>query len=197
MIRIGAPVVGAGELHAVAPAALRRAEGGVGRADEVVDAVGPLGGARDPDADGHDAAGGVRERERLDDAAQALGGERGRLERLLGQQDEELLAAVAVDRVAAADGVGERRAHAAQQGVALEVAGAVVVALEAVDVEERDAPAVAVALRAGAHRLEVLGEAVAVAQTGERVLARLTVQPAVERGHARGADEHPLELLAL
>ena len=86
--------------------------------------------------------------------------------------------------------------HAPQQIVAGEMAGAVVVALEVVDVGERDAPAVAVALRPRLHRGEVLGEAVAVAQAGQRVLARVAMQAAVERGDPRGADEHALERLA-
>jgi HPt (histidine-containing phosphotransfer) domain-containing protein len=155
-----------------------------------------LGRPGDADADRHDAALRMRDGEPLDDRAHALAGERRGLERLLGQQHEELLAAVPVHGVAPAHRLGQRGAHAAQQRVALEVPGAVVVALEAVEVEQRDAPAVAVALGPGLHRGEVLGQTVTVAETGQRVLARVAVQAAVQRRHARGAHEHPLELVA-
>jgi hypothetical protein len=93
-------------------------------ADELLGVVGPLGGTGDADADGHEPAVRVRHAEALDGRAHAVAGERRRFERLLRQQDEELLAAVAVDGVAAAHGLRQRAAHAAQQGVALEVAGA-------------------------------------------------------------------------
>ena len=103
------------------------------------------------------------------------------VERLLGQQHEELLAAEAVQRVAAAHRLAERVREAAQDLVALEVAGVVVERLEVVDVDQRDAPGVAVALRARLHGHEVLVEAVAVADPGQRVLARVGVQAAVQR----------------
>src|SRR4029079_4721096 len=102
----------------------------------------------------------------------------------------------AVERCRPGPRAGGRRADPPQQLVAGEMAGGVVVALEVVDVGERDAPAVPVALRPRLHRREVLGEAVAVAEAGQRVLARVAVHAAVERRDPRGADEHALERLA-
>src|SRR5262249_11132413 len=147
--RVVALRLGAEELDAVAARRLRGVQRGVGLADERVGGLAAPGWAGHADADRHEPALGMRNRKVLDDAAQARGGERGGVERLLGEEDEELLAAVAVDGVAAAHRGGEGGADAAQQMVTLEVAGAVVEALEVVDVDERDAPAMAVALRAG------------------------------------------------
>ena len=53
-----------------------------------------------------------------------------------------------------------------------------------------------VAPRPRLHRGEVLGEAVPVAEAGERVLARVAVEASVERRDPRGAHEHALERLA-
>ena len=89
-------------VHAVAPGRLGLVERLVGLLEQLVGRARDRR-ARDAGADGDDAAVGMRELQRLDRRAQPLGRVRRGVQRLLGQQDEELLAAVAVDRVADAD----------------------------------------------------------------------------------------------
>ena len=73
-------------------------------------------------------------------AAQRVGDALGAFDRRLGQQDEELLAAVAAFHVAAAQHVAHARADGRQHRVAAQVAVAIVDVLEVIEVEhdERD-----------------------------------------------------------
>ena len=91
-------------------------------------------------------------------------------------------------------GAGGPAATARSDAVARQVPGRVVVALEVVDVEQRDAVDVPVALDAAAQHLEVLGQPQAVAEAGQRVVAGVVVQAPVQRGHAAGGDQLALEL---
>ena len=102
-------------------------------------------------------------------------------ERLLGEDAQELLAAVAVERVAAA-GLGlELGRHRLQHLVAGLVAVGVVVGLEVIDVEQRHAVPVAVAGHSGLEQLEILLQRPAVAESGQRVapgdVGELVVEP--------------------
>ena len=81
--------------------------------------------------------------------ADALEGDAGARLGLLGQEHQELFAAVAVDLVAAPQALGDRAGHGAEGLVAGEVAVMVVVALEVIDVAERGGVGVAVARHAG------------------------------------------------
>ena len=105
-------------------------------------------------------------------------------ERLLGQEDDELLAAVAVDAVALAELALERLGHPAQHVVAREVTEMVVVRLEAIDVADRErVVVVAVAAGPGPEDLQVLLEAEAVGDLRQGVEPGL-----VEGALARGAQ---------
>ena len=88
-----------------------------------------------------------------------------RLRRRAGEQHAELVAAHPVGRAGVADGVAQPRAEAAEQRVARRVAEGVVVALEAVQVEEAEQHGLAAVERA----VEVLHQPPAVAEPGERV----------------------------
>ena len=154
----------------------------------------------------------MRNLERLHLVAHPLSRDRRSLQVLRGQDREQLLAAVAVDGVSAPALVGERAGDGAEHLVAGQVAGGVVVGLEAVDVEQDHREAVPVALgTAGEHR-EVLVLAEPVAQPGQVVpagirrsstrvqaleLRLLGSQATVERGHPLGGDEPCLEVGAL
>ena len=107
--------------------------------------------------------------------------------RLLGpahvlEQHGELVAAHAEQHVGLAHRAADALGGDAQQAVAGVVAEAVVHALEIVQVEEQQRERPAGALGA-AHRLvEVLGEAGAVRQAGERVVIRLVADALLLRG---------------
>ena len=105
----------------------------------------------------------------LDAAAHALGRHGGPGGRLLGQDAQELLAAVAVERVAGTSLLLELRRNHLKDLVARLVAVGVVVSLEVIDVEERQAVAVPVANRACLEQSQVLREGSPVAESGERV----------------------------
>ena len=126
------------------------------------------------------------------------------------QQAGELVAAEPGDRVAAAQAPGERARDGADQLVAGLVAERVVDVLEAVDVEHEHGAGAHPAARGGDLELELLDEAAAVEQVGERVVVGevleavlgglalgdvgqqpLDQQPALLVEHARGLVAHP------
>src|SRR5262245_24580807 len=151
---------------------------------------------RDTAAQGHAAAGRTRCRgpllaDPLDHAPRegVRAGEVG-----LRQQQEQLVAAVAVEAIGRAQVVPQRAREPAQHLVPGSVAAAVVVLLEVVDVEERDAVAAAVALRRGVRMREIDLERAAVADAEQPVLERErahTLERALElrRAHRDGGFE--------
>ena len=88
----------------------------------------------------------------------------------VGEQEEELVAALPGDRVGLADGRAEPLGDGAQQLVARRVAEVVVDELEVVEVDEEDRDVRAGAPRPREGEVEVLGEHRAVRQAGERVV---------------------------
>ena len=169
------------QLDAVAAAGLGAVERLVGELEQLAGCATLVGKRGHAGADGDHAARGMGQGQRLDRGPQPLGGERGGLDRLLGQQHQEFLAAVAVEGVAGADLLIERAGDRAQDVVTGQMAGRVVVGLEEVDVEQRDRVDVAVAIDPAAQDIEVLGEPVAVAEAGQRVVPGVVVQLAVQR----------------
>ena len=121
----------------------------------------------------------------------------GVLERRLGQDHRELVAADAAGDVGRADDVADAVGRLGQDAVAGEVADAVVDRLEVVEVEDDERQAAAVALGAGDLAGERLVEVAAVVQAGERVeigeLAGLAKAPGVVDRRA-GAERELLEL---
>ena len=102
---------------------------------------------------------GVRHREPFEPGAHALDCRRPRLERLLGEDAEELVAPEAVERVACARlRLRAASANVCEHVVAGLVAVGVVVRLEVVDVEHGHAVAVRVARDARLEQIEVLLE---------------------------------------
>ena len=143
-------VVGLGEDVRLVPAErLRRVHRRVGVADQRVGPEQPAAAAGDPDGD-RDAdllAGLDREPLAGDEVAELLGEDRALLDVRLGQQEHELLAAVAADGVRASEVVLDRLGDAAQDDVAGGVAVRVVDRLEVVDVDEGDRQRPLVAVR--------------------------------------------------
>ena len=88
----------------------------------------------------------------------------------VGQQDGELVAAEAGDRGAVAHALAQRVGHLADQLVAGAVAERVVDVLEAVDVEQHDCAARAVAGDVVDVALELALERAPVQQAGQRVV---------------------------
>ena len=131
----------------------------------------------------HHRAVGAGDREAVPVLAERLGGFREQLVdvAVLGRgEDAELVAAHPVRVATALDGLAERAAQADEEGVAGGVAEDVVVGLEAVEIEDREAGG-AVRGRLGDHELELARQRAAVAEPGERV-----------RGGLRPAGgEHP------
>jgi hypothetical protein len=126
-----------------------------------------LGERRDADAD-RQLAGQVRAR-LLNVAAQPLGGQVGALLVSVGQEDRELLAADARAGVALAGRRADRLADAAQHAVALLVSPRVVQVLEAVQVADQQAQALALAARSRELHREPVVEAAAVEEPGQGV----------------------------
>ena len=98
-----------------------------------------------------------------------------------GQQHHELVAAEARDQVGRAQAVGEPRGHGGEQRVADEVAERVVDALEVVEVDEQQRQPRALAARQLHEPLELVVEARAVGQAGERVVVREVVDALLGR----------------
>ena len=122
----------------------------------------------------------------LDPAVELLGVARAGL----GEDDGELVAADAAGDVGLADGAAEALGHGGEDGVAGQVAQAVVRALEVVDVEDDEGQAALVPVCAGAFAQERLVEVAPVVDAGEGVDVRL--QPRLpellgvpDRGRAR------------
>ena len=101
-----------------------------------------------------------------------------------GQDDQELLAAVAIDRVRGTEGGLERLDHLSQDLIAREVTEAVVDGLEVVDVDLDQAVGDARAMDVRPNGPEVLYQAAAVAGPGERI----------DPGGQLQRVMHPLEL---
>ena len=120
----------------------------------------------------------------LDERAELLGEDRALLDAGLGQDEHELLAAVAADQVATRAGCAEMRlGDAAQHDVADAVAVRVVDGLEVVDVDEGDRQRALVARRAldlGEERAE---QGLAVGDAGQAVDRRAVM--GVGEGDAR------------
>ena len=155
---------------AVSAAALGLVEALVGALHEVgrvLDVLGPLGHA-DGDRD-RDLGALEPEGRALDRAPELLGEVNRALERDLGHDHRELLAAGPRGHVVAAHLVAHQRAELAEHRVAREVAEGVVDLLEVIDVEEDQREAARVAAGAGGLALERLVEVALVVQLGEAV----------------------------
>ena len=96
--------------------------------------------------------------------------------------DDELLAAVADDDVAVADGAPDRRATRSQDRVADRVAVVVVDRGEPVEIEDDEAQVGARASGVGVGRLDRLVEEASVEQPGQRIAHRRLRDPRVEVG---------------
>ena len=162
--------------------------------------LGVLGAGGDPDARAHvDLAPLDRDRigERLEDAAR---GRRrvGRVVDLL-DQDGELVAAEARDRVGRAQAGLEAGRDRLEELVAGPVAERVVDRLEVVDVDEEDADRVAASRGAADCEREAVEEEGAVGHAGERVVEGLVrdvvERPGVVEGEARVLGEGEKRLL--
>ncbi len=135
------------EVDLVAAEGLRRVHRRVRVADERLDAQGAPDTDRHPDGDRD--ADGIGARDRVaggeDQLAELLGDGRGGDDVRLGEDDHELLAPVAAQRVGRPDVGPQRRGHALEDDVAGLVAVRVVHVLEEVDVDEgdREGPVVA------------------------------------------------------
>src|SRR4051812_2233912 len=136
---------GIGELDLVAPAGLGAVERLICLAeDSLPRALLATAEGDQPDADGDDA---VRHVARMGDPKQpdgladALHADDAGLGGLLGHDDEELLAAVPIRHVTGADGAGDDLTDRFESIIAGEVAVAVVVELEAIDVTQADGEA--------------------------------------------------------
>ena len=136
-----------------------------------------------------------------DSRPQALGSCRQVLERVEAQDDEELLAAEAIDRVLGANGVLDRGDDGLEGRVAGEMAELVVDALEVIEIEHDESVAVMESVHAGPGRAEVLAQSKAVAGTGQRIHPRRFLEGVVdarELGHIRvGSAMERLDLLQL
>ena len=139
----------------------------IGHLDQRVLVAAVLGEAGDPDADVDvRRAGPVRQLG--DRAPDAYGDLVGDAPIGTGQDRDEFVAAVAIEQVAVARGVGQRLRHAHQERIAGGVAAGVVEGLEPVEVEHEDRerpPAAAVRDRLA----ELTLERSVVAQTGQRI----------------------------
>jgi hypothetical protein len=87
-----------------------------------------------------------------------------------GEHDQEFIAALAADRVGVADTAREPQRNALQQLVAHQVAERVVDCLEAVQIEEQQRDAVALAGGVGEGLLQAVVEKRPVGQAGQRVV---------------------------
>src|SRR3954447_3466781 len=169
---------------AIAALRLGGVEGHVGAPDRVggIRAVAARA-LRDADADRHDARRGVGvgKPEVPHGVTHAVGDDQSAVERLLCEEDEELLAAVAVDGVAAAALAAEGVGDGAQHAVAGLVAVTIVERLEVIDVAEQHAVGVAVADATGVETDQILLQAKAVPQPGEGVVAGLFDERGIEQ----------------
>ncbi len=111
--------------------------------------------------------------DRLDDR---FGDDPGFLDVRAREDDRELVAAQAGQHVALAHAAAQDPGNFADQPVASRVAATVVDLLEVVEVEHQHRPGAALAVAAGHLAAQVLLEAAAVLQPGQRILARLTPQ---------------------
>ncbi len=176
------------QVGAVTAQRLGRVHGRVGAVDQHVELELRAAAAGDPDADrcldglvARDAQGLV-----LDEDAQLLGQADGVLGHGLGQDQHELLAPVATERVADAHPVGHEVGELAQHGVAGVVPVGVVDRLEAIDVDEGDAERLVMADRSLDLGAEHREQGLAVRDAGQPVMggARLDL----EEGAAGGVE---------
>ena len=174
------------EVHAIAPALLRPAHGRFGPLDQEV-AV--LAGAAlgDADRDGDlGAAHGARHVGPEDGAAHPLRDPRGRGERHSGNDQQELVAAVAHDGVADAQRARERLPDRPQHVVADGVTARIVQPLQPVDVDRRQRQD----LEDVAPRRGHLGDHVVEAGGAEGARHRVQPRQAGEPGHLEVGAAH-------
>ena len=168
--------------HAVAPAALGPQQRRVGRAQDGLGVEAADGEVGDADRRRHAKLVAGLHHDVAHLLADAFGQQAGVDGRCLGQQDGELLAAVAGHEVGFAGAVGEDRRHPAQDVVAPGVAEAVVDPLEVVEVHHQERERVAVAFAAPHLALEGVLEVTVVVEAGELVGDGAQLALLVERG---------------
>ena len=166
--------VGVEQLVAALAAALGAVHRGVGVAQDVLRALVAEGAPGDADADrGVDLL--LAQRDRVAQLGEDPVGDADRVARVLHvrQEDPELVAGQARERVVGADALLQQLGEGDQQAVADRVAEAVVDVLEAVEVEAEDGEGGAALADAGEGRVEVLPEGLAVGEAGQRVVQRV------------------------
>jgi AraC-like DNA-binding protein len=174
------------EREVVATALLRVVHRGIGVAHQRGRVVAVA--RRDADADRHaEPVLVVRDLERLRDRVDHLARERGQRVGIVAvlDEDHELVAADARERMAAAAAYDEPRRDAAQQRVAGVVAGRIVDFLEAVQIDEQDRDA-----RGPGNRVALaeqlahpLGQPAPVVQPGQRIARRQIAQLLLSLAH--------------
>src|SRR5258705_2539490 len=175
--------------HEIPPLSFGLVQGVVGALDQVGDAPGVVGKARDAEARRQWS---VRERVALDDRAHALGvDERRRLGRARKQRDELVTALSGHDRVASQ--LARQELHDLLEDlVAGAVAPAVVDGLEAVEIEQDERQRLLVAGGAAHLFVQPQHEIAPVVAVRERVLERELLEPgAPDRERAGGGERTP------
>ena len=173
--------VGGGDVVAVAAGLLGRVHREVGGDHQVLDARLLVVEADDADRGRHrDALALERQAPLADRLEHALGDALRGVAVGVAQQDGELVAAEAGDHVGLADAVVQRAADGADDLVAGLVAAGVVDVLEAVEVEQEDRALAAVARGVGDVLGELLVEAAAVEELGQRVVVGQVLQLVLE-----------------
>jgi len=122
----------------------------------------------------------VRDRQFLDCQPVTLGRHQSVVKRLFGQQDQKFFAPVAIDLVAAPSRVRECPRHGPEHFIAGEMALAVVICLEKIDVAHDGATGVAIAIRPRVDVVEILAQSEATAELGQRVGTRLIEELTIE-----------------
>ena len=99
---------------------------------------------------------------------------------LLGQQNQEFLATVAIDLVADPARAHQCARHEMEHLVSGRMALVIVVSLEVIDVTHDGAVAAVITVCLRANRVEILAQLEAVAQPGQRIRPRLVEKLAIE-----------------
>jgi hypothetical protein len=132
-------------------------------------------GGSDADGEGERRVAGM-EGLGADGGADALGTVLGLSAVAVGEEDEELLAAVASGDVVGAGGTGDAAADFAQDRVAGEVAVSIVDRLEVIDIEKKDAEAAVAAQGALAFFVKEVDEGGAVPEAGKGIMGGLVAK---------------------
>ena len=179
------------DLHAIAAAVLGRVTGDVGGGQHRGGAGGVARDAHHADARAHrQAVGAPQEAIAVNGLADAVGDALRLLQRAALQQQAEFVAAQARDGVRGAHPRLQQAGDVAQQPVAGAVAAGVVDHLELVEVDVQQHVFAFAALRGGHRGFEPRVELAPVDEPGERVVARLVGQRALQAPFLGDVAEH-------